>query len=544
MSSAFWRRPWFALLLLWLSAVVLALHGLGNLPLRDWDEAIVARVALEISRSSWPDVLLPTYLGSSYLNKPPGMHLPIAGLIRLWQWASGADGHALPPEWLLRLIPALGSTLLVPLMGLVQERLRPGRWGAAMATSLVTLTLLPLARHGRLAMLDGTQLSAMALVWLGLLWAGSPPRRALVGGLLAGVGGSALLLMKAPVALPVLLGALVLRWSDHGLDRRGWRWLVGGLLLGLAPGLGWHLWHGLARGTDAFVMWGPQGMARLTSTVENHRGGIAVPLVQVLSGGWPWLPLWPFGIGRAWRERLTQAGRWTLGLTALSTLLVFPLRTQLPWYSLLLWPPFALTTGPVLSTLVVQGSGRIRMATIRWIWVILGGAMLAAVALSLTPIGQGLSTYRALVLPAGLGLFLAGCLLGVRAPPGRRLAAVLALAGGWILSLLLLFGSPLWNWELNEQPPLGPAIELAREAGSSGTSRPLLLLSSRENEGRPSFRWYFRSLPSFLADAAAIPPDREFLVISDSEDPRTLPHVRCILEQTGSLGWKRWLCHS
>ena len=58
-------RPWRLLLLLWLVAIVLALHGLGNLPLRDWDEAIVARVSLEISRGAWQDALLPTYLGKS-----------------------------------------------------------------------------------------------------------------------------------------------------------------------------------------------------------------------------------------------------------------------------------------------------------------------------------------------------------------------------------------------------------------------------------------------------------------------------------------------
>ena len=35
---------------------------------------------------------------------------------------------------------------------------------SALATSVILLTLLPVARHGRLAMLDGTQLTAMALL--------------------------------------------------------------------------------------------------------------------------------------------------------------------------------------------------------------------------------------------------------------------------------------------------------------------------------------------------------------------------------------------
>ena len=40
-----WR--WW-LLLLWLAAVLLLTHNLGALPLRDWDEALVAR---EIGRA-------------------------------------------------------------------------------------------------------------------------------------------------------------------------------------------------------------------------------------------------------------------------------------------------------------------------------------------------------------------------------------------------------------------------------------------------------------------------------------------------------------
>ena len=40
---------------------------------------------------------------------------------------------------------------------------------AALATSAILLTLLPIARHGRLAMLDGTQLTVMAVLWIGLL---------------------------------------------------------------------------------------------------------------------------------------------------------------------------------------------------------------------------------------------------------------------------------------------------------------------------------------------------------------------------------------
>jgi 4-amino-4-deoxy-L-arabinose transferase-like glycosyltransferase len=382
----------------------------------------------------------------------------------------------------------------------------------------------------------------MALVWLGLLVAGGRRRRTVAGGLLTGLGGSALLLMKAPVALPVLGGAVALRWLDRALDRRGWLWLLGGLLLGLVPGLAWHLGHGIARGEEALVMWGPQGMARITTAVENHGGGPIVPLVQVLTGGWPWLPLWPFGIALAWGERRSQAGRWTLGLTVLSALLVFPLRTQLPWYSLFLWPPFALACGPVLGTLVLRGGGPALTGWLRWIWLSLGGLLLGAVALSFTPPGAALASTRLLAVPAALGLLSAGLLLTGRAGPGRRLRAVLALGGGWALSLLVLFGSPLWNWELNEQPSIKPAIALAPGTDQAGRGLPLVLPPDDEDGRRPSFIWYLDPSTAPSGEASGSGSKGKFLVITRTEQPDLPPPTSCQLDAVGAEGWKRWLC--
>lgn len=272
-----------ALLGLWAVALVLALAGLGNLPLRDWDEGIVARVALETSQASWPETLLPTFWGSSYLNKPPGLHWLIAGVIQLWRALSG-EATTRPPEWVIRLAPAIVSSLLVPLIGAIQLRLRPGQPLAAVGAAAIALTLMPLARHGRLAMLDGAQLTAMALLWLGLLLARPRPRTALVGGLIAGAGGSGLLLLKAPVLLPVLATGLLLRWLDRDLDRQAWLRLGLGLGLGLSVGMAWHGWHGLQRGSEALLMWGGQGLLRFTATVEEHHGSPLEPLLEVLEG--------------------------------------------------------------------------------------------------------------------------------------------------------------------------------------------------------------------------------------------------------------------
>jgi 4-amino-4-deoxy-L-arabinose transferase-like glycosyltransferase len=522
----------------WLAAVLQALIGLGNVPLRDWDEGIVARVALEISRSPWPDGLLPTYLGQAYLNKPPGLHLAIATAIRFWGWAGGPAAADLPPEWVVRLVPALASSLLVPLLGLVQLRLRPAHPGAAVASALITLTLLPLARHGRMAMLDGAQLTAMALVWLGMLRAGRTARGALSAGLMAGLGGTLLLLLKAPVALPVLAVALLLRGLDRDLGTRSWRWLLTGLLLGLLPGAAWHLWHLAARGHEALVMWGPQGIGRLLHTVNGNGGGPLVPLTQLLAGGWPWLPLLPFGLARAWRERRQRSGRWTLGLALLAALLVLPLRTQLPWYSLLLWPPFALACGPVLADLA-RGPQMGRWARrLGWFWGGLGGLLLSASGLALALPGppplpaEGL----AVVLPAGGGLLAGGLLLArTRNRPGR---GVVVVAAGWWFSLMLLFAGPLWNWELSEQPPLTPALQLAAEGGGE----PVQLLEGDAQSERPSLHWYLNSASPPLEEETSRWPIHDFRLLARSQDGVQGAGHRCQLEEKGGGGWKLWRC--
>ena len=195
-GSAADRVPWTALVGLGFAAAVLALIGLGDLPLRDFDEATVARVALELRHGLGEAPLLPTLWNQPYLNKAPGLHSVIALVIRA---TTGAN--ELPSEWTIRLAPALLSCLVVPLGGWLQWTLRPGDRASAIATSVMLLTLLPVARHGRLAMLDGTQLTAMALLWLALLQL-SRHRRSGLWGSIAGLMASAMLLLKAPLLVP------------------------------------------------------------------------------------------------------------------------------------------------------------------------------------------------------------------------------------------------------------------------------------------------------------------------------------------------------
>jgi 4-amino-4-deoxy-L-arabinose transferase-like glycosyltransferase len=344
--------PWIALVALGLAAAVLALIGLGDLPLRDFDEATVARVALELRHELGEAPLLPTLWDKPYLNKAPGLHSLIALVI-----GATTQQNQLPSEWTIRLAPALLSCLVVPLGGWLQWTLRPGDRSSALATSVILLTLLPVARHGRLAMLDGTQLSAMALLWLALLKLNGSRTSALWGAV-AGLMASAMLLLKAPLLVPAAVAAVMaLAWSQEWRCWNNKSAALIGMLLGLAPGIGWHLWHAHIRGSEALWLWGGDGAGRvLLDAGEGSDLGWRVPIIEVLEGGWPWLPLVPFALAFAWRYRKSRWGQWSLASLLTLAGAILPLRTQLPWYSHPLWLPIALLCAPLLVWLVEQPS--------------------------------------------------------------------------------------------------------------------------------------------------------------------------------------------
>ena len=538
--------PWRGLLLLWGVALVLAFTGLGNLPLRDWDEGIVARVSLEIADRGLPQGLLPTLWGDPYRNKPPGLHLLIAGAIALWRLGSTAAADALPPEWVVRLVPAVLSTLVVPLVGLIQFQLRPGQRATALATAAVMVSLLPVARHGRLAMLDGPQLSAMALLWLALLRSRAAGSSALREGGLAGLAGSGLLLLKAPILLPALAAGLIGLALDPSGGRPRWTPLITGLGLGLAPGLGWHLWHGLKRGSDALWLWGGDGVTRvLLDAGEGSDLGWRVPLLKLLEGGWPWLPLWPLALVLAWRQRHTPWGRWCLVLQGVLAAAILPLRTQLPWYSHPLWLPFALLCGPLLPRLLQPRRDRQPLQVVPVLWALLGGVLLllslvAATGRTGLPAGTSL-----LVFPAGAGLLGGGMLLRRPAEPLRRRGLALLLTG-WCFSLLLLFQGPLWNWELNEHDDVRPVARLAREATAVAVDRSLPIYMAGDSGQRPSLGWYAQRRILRLPERKEPSSPQQFLLIEKAiEPPPPLllqAGARCRLTGLGEQGWQLWRC--
>ena len=138
-----------------LAALLLFGINLGDLPLRDWDEDTVAQVAREMSdRGDFQGLLFPTLGGKPYLNKPPLVH----GLIALTYALAGVH------EWTTRLPGALLTAVSVPLLYAMGREIFPRR-RSALFSALTYLTLLPVMRHGRLAMLDGAVLCFAILIF-------------------------------------------------------------------------------------------------------------------------------------------------------------------------------------------------------------------------------------------------------------------------------------------------------------------------------------------------------------------------------------------
>ena len=489
-SSAPDAAPWIALAVLGLAAAVLALIGLGDLPLRDFDEATVARVALELRHGLGEAPLLPTLWDKPYLNKAPGLHSLIALVI-----GATTQHNQLPSEWTIRLAPALLSCLVVPLGGWLQWTLRPGDRSSALATSLILLTLLPVARHGRLAMLDGTQLSAMALLWLALLQLDGSRNSALWGSV-AGLMASAMLLLKAPMLVPAAAAAgLALAWGQEWRCWNNHTAALIGMLLGLAPGIGWHLWHAHIRGSQALWLWGGDGAGRvLLDAGEGSDLGWRVPVIEVLEGGWPWLPLLPFALVWAWQWRQSRWSCWSLASLLTLAGAILPLRTQLPWYSHPLWLPIALLCAPLLAWLVerpLSSKSAPESPNPPWRWLLLqlpmfwcglGLLLLLLWLSSFSSIGSSLGPYRGLAGLLSLGWFGGGWWLRSGAPQRRRLG-VISLSCGNVAALALLFHSPLWLWELNETWPVQPVAALAR-------ANPGDEIRLKGYDERPSLNWY------------------------------------------------------
>jgi 4-amino-4-deoxy-L-arabinose transferase-like glycosyltransferase len=452
-------------------ALVLYTVGLGNLPLRDWDEGTIARVAKEIWQAP-PDSfrwLFPTLWGDPYLNKPPLIH----DLIALSYHFFGVH------EWSTRLAPAILTALSIPLLYLLAREIFPSR-PRALLSALVYLALLPVVRHGRLAMLDGAVLCFEILMILCLLRS----RRDLRWSVGAGLGFGLLCLTKGIVGILIAsIGFLFLLWDTPRLLTSAYFWL--GWLIGSAPAAAWYVaqfFHYEREFMDSLFA---QQIQRIGDDLDNHRGPFWYYLVEIGKYGWPWLIFAASGFRLARHEYLYSWAKLLLVWGGVYLLAVSIMGTKLPWYILPIYPALALAAGYALDR--ARDLPLDRSYSSVWILILGAISVIAGAFGVMAYLDRSFGFFPPLHPLAPLTMAALSLTTGTAALlVARRSEQFIAvLLWGMYVSLFIFVNSPYWIWELNEAFPVKPVAGLVRKYAPN--DRPVYIAF---DHARPSLDFY------------------------------------------------------
>lgn len=451
-SKTFWS--------LTLVAIVLFTVNLGSVPLRDWDEGTRGLIAKEIwNTGNW---LHPTAFGQPYLLKPPLMDWLIALCYRL----GGVT------EVMTRLPGAIATALGVPFLYLLGRELWVNR-STAVLSATVYLTLLPVVRHGRLAMLDGMVMTGLIFS----LWCLCRSQKQSLYGLGVGLGLGWIAMTKGLLVLPLglILGIFILsdrRWS---IFKNPYLWL--GLGLGLLPILIWYLAQIQFYG-DRFmaVHFQGQGFDRLTETVENHHQPIYYYLLEIAKYSLPWLLFFPFALNHLYQNRSKSDSRLIVAGIAFYLPLISLMGTKLPWYVMPIYPFLALSIGSYLGEL-----WQMRQKPPKFLKYIFG-------VLAITLLGGGIYLAYTDPQPPLLLLALNGVIMFSivnRLWPKYPQRILLTIIIGTYGCLFFLMNSQSWVWEINEAFAVKPVATLIQN-----TTPPQTTIYTSFSYHRPSLDFY------------------------------------------------------
>jgi 4-amino-4-deoxy-L-arabinose transferase-like glycosyltransferase len=469
MRSFSQKEYFFGLLL---ASLILWLIGLGNLPLRDWDEGTYAIVAREIYRTgNW---LYPTIQGDPFLLKPPLMQW----LIAICYHIGGVQ------EFTTRFPGAFLTALGVPLLYLI-GRLAFRENLPALFSALVYLTLLPVVRHGRLAMLDGMTISFFLLLLFCVLKARDNKKYALGIGFCLGL----ITLTKGMlvVVLAGIAGLFILANKQLAILKNPFLWI--GMLLGNFPAIAWYFAQWQHYG-DIFleVHFQSQAFDRLGKAVEGNTGPVWYYLLEVIKYGFPWLLFLPGGLYLSWKNRDTAWGCLTLIGTIVYFAIVSLMGTKLPWYIMPVYPFLALAIGANLSYIWQGGKFRSKFLTGFFGFLIIVG--LAGCVYFIMFDKQPLLIVMSIIL--AITMVITSLLINQH---NRQFISVLLT--GMYLVLALLMSSQSWIWELNEKFTVVPVATLIKDNVPPGTQ-----IYTSFPDSRPSLDFYSdcKIIPASIAD--------------------------------------------
>ncbi|MEB3343796.1 MAG: glycosyltransferase family 39 protein [Okeania sp.] len=475
--------------------MLLFFTNLGTLTLRDWDEGIVAQVAREISREKW-NWLYPTINNTPYLNKPPLIHWLIAFAYKI----AGVS------ELTARLFPALLTAFSVPLIYCISRELFRPRT-PAIFTSLVYLTLLPVVRHGRLAMLDG----AVVCFFLLMIWSILRSRYNLRYSLAIGIS-LALISLSKGIILGLLLGTIVfffLLWDTPRLLTCKYFW--NGILLGMLPVFLWYTAQFFHYGIEFFhANLFHQSLKRIWQPVGSHDGPIWYYLLEIIEYSFPWQLFWLPGLYLSWKNRNFSWGKLILVWSGIYLLAISLMNTKLPWYVLPIYPVFALAVGTYLTEIwhqfpldlgcfwfstnrhFIDKKNTKYIPTIYHRLIVALFALISLLAWVACLYFSGFfqhgesnlvkpNLYLQLIsLALALTMTIATLLLNQQ---DHKFLPILI--WGTYVSLLIFVSSPHWIWELAEDYPVKPVAEMIQKNTPPGQ-----IIYSFDNRNRPSLNFY------------------------------------------------------
>lgn len=460
------RIDWVWIVVLFIFSVLIFTINLGHLPLRDWDEGTVAQVARGIARAPFESLqwLYPILDGNAYHNKPPLMHWLIAIAYRLF-------GET---ELATRLPGAILTSLTVPLLYCIGREIFHQRW-AALYSALVYVTMLPVIRHGRLAMLDGASVCFFLMMLLCVLRS----RRDLRYCLGVGIGLGLICLTKG--MLGVLLGGIALGflwWDTPRLLLSPY--LGGAVVIGLIPVVGWFIaqhWQYGQQFTQVGIF--DQSLSRIWTGVERNSEPVWYYAVELLKYLWPWLIFMPASVKNLWENRNLSWAKLALVMTCGYFVPISIMSTKLPWYLYPIYPGIAL----ILGAQFAQIHKTPLLSKYPRTWTI-GLGFLATVA-------TAGSIYYSFVQPSQTDLQLIFAVVAGT----MALSAILSERGdgqfmqvllwGSYLSLFLFMKSNYWVWELNESYPVKPVAQMV----STSTPQQAKIYTSFPQH-RPSLNFY------------------------------------------------------
>ncbi len=427
------------LILLFCFSLFLYLVGLGDLPLRDWDEGYYGTVAKDMYKSgNW---LYLTYYDQPFLLKPP----LIIWLIHISYKLGGVS------EFTTRFPCAFLTACGVPLLYLIGRNIFSSRLPAIFST-LVYLTLLPVIRHGRLAMLDGPINTFFLISIFCLVQSFDQPVWAIGVGI--GLGLIAFTKGSLAIALGGILGVFCLLTKPQKILGNWALW--GGFILGFTPVILWY-WLQILQYGDKFieVHFLQQNFDRLSTAVEGNQGSLWYYIIELIKYSFPWLLFLPGGLilvikkyQQSWAKLVVTGFFLFMGIISL-------MGTKLPWYIMPVYPFFSLAVGAYLAEILQNYNQSYPK--------ILGILLYIS---SLAALGGGIyltvetNDFQILTLSIMIVITLAFSAVNILRNNSNFIPTLFV---GLYLSLGVFMISNLWIWELNESFPVKPIATIIRE---------------------------------------------------------------------------------